>query len=338
MTPALAMAQATLRQYLMDQHSTARTIQNYLGALPRLDREVGGLLGPEATVRDALAKWRKALGQRFDRDQITADKIRNDVSTLRVLYTALVKAKAYPCNPATEVPSMSRHDRLPRPMPVDQLELLLAQVPLGTAEHINHEGLRDRTMIELFYNGVRNSEVCAMRADHVVYDTKEETIVLHFIGKGAREGEVVLNRRSARFLALHMLEQFAAADWHEWMPDFDADTDLALLQAVERLLDKRLRGSTAPLFLEGERQMGRRDANRMFETYREAAELPDKYTPHTLRHLCGTELLEKGVGIREVQEMLRHRSIRTTELYTQVRRGSKAVAIEHLPRLSGRLW
>jgi site-specific recombinase XerD len=195
-------------------------------------------------------------------------------------------------------------------------------------------------MVELFYNGVRNSEVCGMRTDNVSYADKEQTAVLRFVGKGNREGEVVLNKRSGRFLALHMLEQFAAADWREWLNDFQVDADQAVFKALDRLLDKRLRGVEAPLFLIDGRQFGRRDANKMFEGYRIAAELPAKYGPHSLRHTCATELLERGADLRVVQEVLRDRSIRSTVLYTQVRRGPKAVAIETLPVLTGggRLW
>jgi site-specific recombinase XerD len=343
MNMTLPVAQAVLRQYLEDRRASARTIQNYVGALPRLEREVGMLFGPEVEAQAALERWRAELRRRYDRDLITGDKIRCDVAMLRALYGALIKAKLYTANPAATIASMSRTERLPRPMPIDQLELLLAQIPLGTVEQLNHTGLRDRTMIEMFYNGVRNSEVCAMHTDNVSYADKEQTVVLRFVGKGGHEGEVVLNKRSGRFLALHMLEQFAAAEWREWLTDFPVGADhpdQAVFQALGRLLDKRLRGVSAPLFLTGGRQFGRRDANKMFERYRKAAGLPDSYGPHSLRHTCATELLESGEDLRVVQEILRHRSIRTTVLYTQVRRGPKAVAIEKLPVLSGggRLW
>ena len=77
--------------------------------------------------------------------------------------------------------------------------------------------------------------------------------------------------------------------------------------------------------------MSRRQANRLFAQYRDRANLSSSYGPHSLRHTCGTELLEQGVNLRVVQEILGHAHVTTTELYTQVRRGPKARAMRLLP-------
>lgn len=330
----VAEAQTVWRSFLERRRASARTIEQYVGALPRLALATGPLFGPVEVTRSALVQWRASLQKQYDRDQFSAEKIRGDVGALRSMYAALVEAKLYPGNPAAGIPSLSRKSRLPRPMAIDQLELLLARIPVGMFEHINLGGLRDRVMVELFYNGLRNFEVCGLRTDNVSYAEREQTIVLRFVGKGGHEGEVVLNKRSGHFLAAHMLEQFAPNDWRSWLMDFTTDT-APVFRCLARLLDKRLQGVSQPLFMLGTRQFGRRDANRMFAQYRKAAGLPDTLGPHTLRHSCATELLESGEDIRVVQEILRHKSIRTTALYTQVRRGPKATAIEKLPVVTG---
>jgi integrase/recombinase XerD len=86
-----------------------------------------------------------------------------------------------------------------------------------------------------------------------------------------------------------------------------------------------------PVFLrENGRRLTRQWSNRRFRKCRERAGLDAKYGPHSLRHTYATELLETGSDIRVVQECLRHTSIRTTERYTLVRKGPKALAVRRL--------
>jgi site-specific recombinase XerD len=61
-----------------------------------------------------------------------------------------------------------------------------------------------------------------------------------------------------------------------------------------------------------------RSVQRIVEKYRKQAKLPIPITPHGIRHTFATDLLSKGAGLREVQEMLGHKNVATTQIYTHV--------------------
>jgi len=61
-----------------------------------------------------------------------------------------------------------------------------------------------------------------------------------------------------------------------------------------------------------------RSVQRMVEKYRKSARLSVPITPHGLRHTFATDLLSHGAGLREVQEMLGHKNVATTQIYTHV--------------------
>lgn len=65
-------------------------------------------------------------------------------------------------------------------------------------------------------------------------------------------------------------------------------------------------------------RLSTRSVQRLVEKYRKLARLPVPITPHGLRHTFATDLLSHGAGLREVQEMLGHKNVSTTQIYTHV--------------------
>lgn len=155
------------------------------------------------------------------------------------------------------------------------------------------EGLRDRAILELLFStGLRVSELVGLNRDKINLERREFGV----IGKGGKSRLVFISDR--------------AADW------------------IKRYLEKR-EDFFKPLFIRysgreiaddnGEKmRLTVRTIQRIVKKYAKIARLPKEPTVHTLRHSFATDLLSNGADIRSVQEMLGHKNIATTQIYTHI--------------------
>lgn len=156
------------------------------------------------------------------------------------------------------------------------------------------KGLRDKAILEtLFSTGLRVSELVSLNRDQINLKRREFGV----IGKGRKARIVFLSHR-----AVEWLERYFAAREDVWLPAF-----------VRYSRDK-----ADPYGKGEEMRLTARTVQRIVEKYRKKAKLPVKITPHGLRHSFATDILSAGAGLREVQEMLGHKNISTTQIYTHV--------------------
>jgi integrase/recombinase XerC len=99
--------------------------------------------------------------------------------------------------------------------------------------------------------------------------------------------------------------------------------------AVRKLSPRVPAGRDAPVFVNrfGTR-LTTRSVARMLEKYLRETGLDQRTSPHTLRHSFATHLLDRGADIRSVQELLGHKSLVTTQIYTHVSTASLKAAYE----------
>ncbi len=176
-------------------------------------------------------------------------------------------------------------------LPIDKIEELLSQPQLST-----QTGLRDKAMLEvLFSTGLRVSELVNLNRDQVNTKSREFGV----IGKGRRPRVVFLSHRAADWL-----DRWLASRDDHWSPVFI-----------------RFSGKKELLTSDGEEmRLTTRSVQRLVEKYCRRAHLPIKISPHGMRHSFATDLLSNGASLRDVQEMLGHKSIATTQIYTHVTR------------------
>jgi len=169
-----------------------------------------------------------------------------------------------------------------------QMNRLLNQ-PLNSSKN----GLRDRSILELLFStGLRVSELVSLDREQVNLNTCEFGV----IGKGGRSRVVFISKEAAQWV-----DKYLKSRMDKYKPMFIRD----LRPKEIALEDKKVR-------------LTARSVQRLVKKYVRQANLPVAATPHTLRHSMATDLLRNGADLRSVQEMLGHKNIATTQIYTHV--------------------
>jgi integrase/recombinase XerC len=192
-------------------------------------------------------------------------------------------------NPARPLRNPRKSRNLPHFLSGDEIGKLLSAPPAN-----NWAGLRDRAILETMYSaGLRVSEAVGLNDE----DFDRATSILRVRGKGKKERLAPVGSYAVR----------AIDRWQEVRP------------APRRASVKMRPGGAGPLFVNkfGTR-LTTRSVARMLEKYLKLTGLDLRTTPHTLRHSFATHLLDRGADIRSVQELLGHKSLVTTQIYTHV--------------------
>ncbi len=198
-------------------------------------------------------------------------------------------------NPATPIRNPRKSHKLPHYLSTDDIGRLLAAPPATGAM-----GLRDRALLETVYSaGLRVSELVGLNDG----DLDLTQGIARVRGKGKKE-------------RLAPIGSFASKALKAWL-------------AARQLSPKVPVGRTAPVFTNrfGTR-LTTRSVARMLEKYLAETGLDNRTSPHTLRHSFATHLLDRGADIRSVQELLGHKSLVTTQIYTHVSAASLRAAYE----------
>ncbi|MBN1493382.1 MAG: site-specific tyrosine recombinase XerD [Candidatus Omnitrophica bacterium] len=164
--------------------------------------------------------------------------------------------------------------------------------------------VRDNAILELFYaTGLRVSELASLTLNDINLDGK----YVRCIGKGSKERIVPIGRK-----AVHALEKY------------------------EKIRSKFLKpGSRSDRLFISNKSCGftRKGLHDLIKKYARRAGIKKNISPHTIRHSFATHLLEGGVDLRIVQELLGHSDISTTQIYTHVSRDRlKKIHKEFHPR------
>ncbi len=155
-------------------------------------------------------------------------------------------------------------------------------------------GLRDRAIIELFFSsGMRISELTALNIDHVSFlrdKSPGKTFELSIVGKGKHIRTIFISPRAAEWLRTYLAKRK------------DMNKPLFVNNSKENDLSR----------------LTPRSIQKMISRCAMLAGVSKKVTPHTLRHTYATDLLNRGADLRSVQELLGHKNVSTTQIYTHV--------------------
>lgn len=307
----------------------------YRADLVRFYRWVADRSIPDLTVQD-LAQYASTLRD----DGLAPSSAARNLTSLRVFLRFLQERGLVKRNAANLLGSPKIWERLPAVLSPGQIDRLLVE-PVAD---VDERWVRDRAILEFCYaTGCRASEVVNLRLEDVWLDRA----CCRCVGKGSKERIVPLGEGAIR----------AFRDWLEFERPLLLKS-AAINAAKERIRLAKLRGDAPPLALSGAadspllledelektskslkpsrwekipplksefafvsrsgRQMRRQALWELVKKYALRIGAPKTISPHALRHSFATHLLEGGADLRQVQEMLGHESVATTQIYTHV--------------------
>jgi integrase/recombinase XerC len=290
------------RAYLLVERAySPRTAEAYLRDVGELRAALLAKRGREqppgklttVCVRTYLASL---FGQR------DSSTIARKLSSVRAFGRFLVKRGELADNPGKAIRGPKKKQALPRALDVDA-SFQLVEAPqatgrtshrrLGAEEEARHAvlRLRDRALLEVLYGaGLRVSEACGLDLGDLDRARFGSTMVLVRRGKGGKQRSVPLGDEA--------------------------------VQAIDAYLPGRATLATArqpALFVgAGGGRLTPRSAQRLTRRWAIAGGVVGKVTPHAMRHSFATHLLDGGVDLRSIQELLGHASLSSTQVYTKV--------------------
>ena len=205
-----------------------------------------------------------------------------ELSGVKAFYNYLLLNDKIEQSPTELITTPKRSRPLPDVLSVEEIEQIINSIPLDTPK-----GVRDRAMLELLYScGLRVSELTALRLSDLFFGES----YIRVLGKGSKQRLVPIGNVARERVMMYM-------DCRESKKAKDKDI---------LFLNNRGKALTRVM---------------IFTIIREAVEragIDKTVSPHTFRHSFATHLLAGGASIRQVQEMLGHESIETTEIYTHL--------------------
>jgi integrase/recombinase XerC len=212
--------------------------------------------------------------------------ISRKVASTRSFYKFLFKRGVIDKNPASLLRSPKGDKKLPKFMEYDQIEKLL-----NTPPQDSWLGLRDRAILETIYScGLRISELVGIDVEDI--DFVNQVIIV--TGKGKKQRLCPLGSHAVYAIESYIHTRNRDADFKH-NPDPKA---LFLNKHGQRISDRSIR--------------------RNLDGYLREAGLESSISPHTLRHSFATHILNNGADLRSVQELLGHKSLSTTQIYTHL--------------------
>ncbi|MBI1292165.1 tyrosine-type recombinase/integrase [bacterium] len=281
----------------VERNLSPRTRTAYLYDLDRMTR----FLAPEGTMLDALNissdELRRYVVHLREEQGIAARTLARTLSSIRVFFDWLIEQGRIEINPAESLHTPRLPPKLPVYLVAHELKRLFAAPDVSTPA-----GVRDRAILMTFtLAGIRLQELVGLNVGDV--DFASQTI--RVFGKGSKE----------RLLPLNPLLGEAHLAW------------LAAREAAE--------GEKAFFVNRFGRRLSGRMVEKLVDKYALAAGIGrDGISPHKLRHSFATMLHNRDVDLVEIQALLGHASIATTQIYTHTNPGRLQAAVEKLAILA----
>lgn len=273
----------TARRYrsymLLEKHLSRNTIESYMRDLAQFAHFI--LLFYDVPPRKVERNMiERYMGRLYENGREKSSQARN-LSGIKSFFNFMLLNDMIPSSPAEMIEAPKAGRKLPDTLSVDEIDRLIGSIDPSTPK-----GLRDRAILEVLYScGVRVSELCDLKIGDLFFGEG----YIRVTGKGDKQRLVPVSGIARDRIQLYLETRGEG------------------------------RRSDATLFLNN--RGGRLTRVMIFTIIKQAAlraGIDKRISPHTFRHSFATHLLEGGANIRQVQELLGHENILTTEIYTHL--------------------
>ena len=274
-----------MRYLRIERNASELTLKSYSEDLDSLlvyfNEEVGRLPAPGDVTVGVLRGYVSYLHE----CQYARTTIARRLACLRSFFKYCVREGLAENNPAKALRTPRLGRKLPHFLSADQVAQLLETPPANTPL-----GLRDRAILETVYSaGLRVAELVSLDVEHWDRDAN----ILRVFGKGRKERIAPVGSYAAKALT-------------RWLDVREPDVGAGVADSSALFLNRFGRRLTT------------RSIGRLLNKHLQVAGLNSITTPHTLRHSFATHLLDGGADLRSVQELLGHKSLTTTQIYTHI--------------------
>ena len=271
----------------IEKNHSSNTINSYLSDIKSFEKYLIKRRIPFKKIineSDVIKKYFRYLS----RSKISSTSIKRKYSSLSSYFSYLIDRKIIKKNPLNGIYTPKLIKKLPTVLSVEEIEKIFEQ-----SENSDNEllGLRDRCIIELLYScGLRVSELCSLKINNLQFDSN----VIRFFGKGNKERIIPLT--------------FYAKEWLE-----------KYLYQSRQILSNRKSSEQKFVFLSNNgKRLTRAAIWQSIKKYVKAAGIAKTVSPHTFRHSFATHLVDGGANLIEIQKLLGHSDISTTEIYVHL--------------------
>ncbi len=279
-------ALASFLKYLIDEkNASEHTTKAYRDDLSQAINYFRTQLGKDAGIKQVSTRTIRGFLAHLHEQGLSKSTISRRLAAVRSWFKYLCRQSALTISPAEGVRGPKKDRKLPKFLTEETTDKIL-----HSPEQDEQSGPRDQAILETIYSaGLRVSECVQLNLDDVNLDDN----VLLIRGKGKKE----------RLAFLGDTAQKAIAAW---------------LEERNKLLHAKGKETEAVFINKFGTRLTTRSVGRLLAKYLRQLGLSGQASPHTLRHSFATHLLDRGAEIRSVQELLGHRSLTTTQIYTHL--------------------
>jgi len=287
----LAQAISRYLSYLQsEENKSALTISNYRQSMNLL-LTLSPITSVEGFSKESVREYKQKLHEFRTRQgkELSIRTKNHHLTVLRAFLRYLVQEEELDIHPPDRVKRFKEEQRKVKVLYAEELERLLA-----APDTTKKEGKRDKAILELFFStGLRLAELRSLNRKDLNFDTREISVR----GKRKKLRVVFLSDK-----AVESLKEYLDVRLDHLQPLF--------IRNHQKAVNELPPGESY--------RLSRISIYNAVKKYALQAGIVTDPSPHTLRHSFATDLLRSGADLRSVQELLGHKDLSTTQIYTHV--------------------